>query len=337
MWPSCDAWSHPRRTLVTPVQPPVRRLPGRSVGAVVTDDTAPLRLGLVTPVVSLNPRAHGEWERTATPADLVAVARAADRAGMHHLTCSQHVAVPVDVEARRGHRYFDPLATLSWLAAATEHIRLASHVLVLGLHHPLGIVKSWGTLDRLSGGRVVLGVGVGTLAEEFDLLGARFEGRGTRADEAIAAIRASWGRPVPEFHGEGLDFADMVIDPTATSGTVPIWVGGRTRRSLRRALELGDGWVPFGMDDDAVALALSWGRDRPLREPGTAFEVILTAEGLDPVAEPGACGDRLAGLAALGATMVNVRMVHRSVAECIEQVEAVTEVAAGIGAGPATW
>jgi len=304
---------------------------------VAADDTIPLRLGLITPVVSLNPRAHGAWERTATPADLVAVARAADRAGLHHLTCSQHVAVPVDVEARRGHRYFDPLATLSWLAAATEHIRLASHVIVLGLHHPLEVVKSWGTLDRLSGGRVVLGVGVGTLQEEFDLLGARFAGRGPRADEAIAAIRASWGKPVPEFRGTEFDFGDMVVDPAAASGTVPIWVGGRTRRSLRRALSLGDGWVPFGLDDAAVADALAWGRGQGLRAPGRPFEVVLTAEGLDPVAHPGACADRLAGLVDVGATIVNVRLVHRSAAQCVEQVGAVAEVAAGIGAPAPTW
>lgn len=101
----------------------------------------------------------------------------------------------------RGTRYWDPLATLSYIAARTSRIGLCTAVLVLGYHHPLAIEKRFGTLDRVSGGRLVLGVGVGSLTEEFALLGVPFADRGRRADDAIPALRAAIGRRKPEYHG----------------------------------------------------------------------------------------------------------------------------------------
>ena len=131
-----------------------------------------LKLSISSPIVTLNPGAFGPWEPDATIEDLAKVAETADRAGYHHLTCSEHVALPAGELDRRGARYWDPLATLGYLAGRTRQIRLATHVLVLAYHHPLEIAKRYGTLDLVSGGRLILGVGVGTLKEEFDLLGA---------------------------------------------------------------------------------------------------------------------------------------------------------------------
>ena len=116
-----------------------------------------MRAGIITPVVTLNPRAHGTWEEAAGLPELTTLAEAADRLGYHHLTCSEHVAVPVEAAQRRGSRYWDPLATLGYLAACTSQIRLATHVLVLGYHHPLEIAKRYGTLDVVSRGRLILG------------------------------------------------------------------------------------------------------------------------------------------------------------------------------------
>ena len=147
-----------------------------------------MHIGIVSPVVVLHPGAHSEWERGGGISDLARVAECADRLGFHHLTCSEHVAVPVEVAEARGGTYWDPLATFGYIAARTTRIRLATQVLVLGYHHPLEIAKRYGTLDVVSGGRLVLGLGVGTLKEEFDLLGAAFEDRGARADDAIAAL-----------------------------------------------------------------------------------------------------------------------------------------------------
>src|SRR3954447_11431082 len=136
---------------------------------------ANLKLGIVTPVLTLLPRAHATWEETGTFADVTAIVQEAERLGHHHRTCPQHVGIPVDVAATRGGRYWDPLPTFGALSAHTSTIRFATHVLVLGYHHPLAIAKRYGTLDAISNGRVILGVGVGSLREEFDLLGAPFD------------------------------------------------------------------------------------------------------------------------------------------------------------------
>ena len=144
-----------------------------------------LKLSIGTPVVTMNPKAHAQWEETASIEDVARIAEAADRLGYHHLTCSEHIALPAAELARRGSRYWDPLATFGYLAARTSQIRFATSVLVLGYHHPLEIAKRYGTLDQVSNGRLILGVGVGTLEEEFDLLGAPFDQRGARADDAL--------------------------------------------------------------------------------------------------------------------------------------------------------
>jgi probable F420-dependent oxidoreductase len=291
-----------------------------------------LRLGLVTPVVSLNPRVARRWEVDAEADDLVEVAEAADLLGYHHLTCSEHVAVPAgDVTwsgAPRGTRYHDPAVTLSWLAARTTRIRLATHVLVAGYHHPVQVAKTYGTLDRLSGGRVVLGIGVGSSRTEFDLLGVPFQDRGARADDFLRALRAVWGRREPTYRGSHFDIDGVVVDPCATSPELRLWIGGRSARSLRRAVELGDGWVPFGLRPAQVAELLARARDTggwsSRRRP---FEVVLTAEELDAVGDPDGTVERLGELVRAGATIVGVRCRHESVAELVEQLEATAVLA----------
>lgn len=277
-------------------------------------EARPIRLGVTTPLVSMNRATATDWELTAGPDEMVAIARAADRLGYDFLTCSEHVAIPVERVERRGAVYWDPLATLSFLAAHTRRIRLATHVLVLGYHHPVQLVKQYSTLDRLSGGRVVLGVGAGALEEEFDLLGAEFDGRGDEMDRAIGEVRRHWGRT--EVDG-------FVYEPASERLDVEIWVGGRTGLSLRRAAQLGDGWVPFAMERDRMVAALQR-YDRP---PG--FAVILWAHGLDPLTEADRTIERIEETLALGATMVNTRVVARSVAHWIEQAEGVMELVGG--------
>ncbi|MGO9457514.1 MAG: LLM class flavin-dependent oxidoreductase, partial [Acidimicrobiales bacterium] len=137
------------------------------------------------------PDAHASWERDGTIEDIAALSRAAERFGYDYVTCSEHVMIPTEVAAVRGSRYWDPLATFGYLAAVTTRLRFATNVLVLGYHHPLEIAKRYGTLDQVTGGRVILGLGVGSLAEEFALLGAPFADRGARADDALGALRAT--------------------------------------------------------------------------------------------------------------------------------------------------
>ena len=110
--------------------------------------------------------------------------------------------------------------------------------LVLGYHHPLEIVKRYGTLDNVSNGRVILGLGVGSLKEEFDLLGAPFEDRGARGDDALRALRAALPSNEPTYDGEFYSFGGLTVDPCALQPHMPFWIGGRTKRSLRRAVTL---------------------------------------------------------------------------------------------------
>lgn len=290
-----------------------------------------LELGLVSPVVTRLPRAHGPWEAAATVDDLVRVARAADASGYHHLTCAEHVAVPASAAPTRGATYWDPVATLGFLAAVTERIRLVPSVVVVGYHHPLEVVKAYGTLDRLSGGRLTLGVGVGSLAEEFDLVGAPFADRGARADDALRAIRSAWAAApgVTSYAGEFHRWDEMVVDPGPVQERVPIWVGGRTARSLRRAVELGDGWCPFGLSPDELAALVrrasgtpAWAaRDRPLDL------VLQSPRAFDPLARPDEARRQLDALVAAGATHVAARLVSTSVDHAIEQAGALAALA----------
>ena len=153
-----------------------------------------VRLGVITPVATQMPGAHAAWEASAGIEEMVRVARTADELGFDHLTCSEHVAVPPADAEVRGATYWDPLATLSHLAAHTDRIRLATYVLVLAYHHPLELAKRYGTLDRISGGRLVLGVGVGTLEREFELLEVPMRRRGERADDALRASETRLGK-----------------------------------------------------------------------------------------------------------------------------------------------
>ena len=289
---------------------------------------AKLRVGIITPIVILLPRSHNEWEVDASVEDLVAIATKADRLGYHHLTASEHVAIPVDVEARRGMRYWDLLSTLAYLAAVTERIRLATNMVVLPYHHPIEILKHYGTLDRLSDGRLVLGVGVGSLREEFDLLGKQFDGRGEAADDALRAIRATWGQREPRYSGTRYTFDDVVVDPTGVQERVPIWVGGRTPRSLRRALELGDAWVPFLLDPNAVRSMLDEAVETPAwAEREQALDIALWPEpAVDPLREPDRIREQAAEHVDAGATILNYRFPSTSVMHHLEQMEALTQV-----------
>jgi len=267
------------------------------------------------------PGVSSPWERSATVADLARVAHTADELGFDHLTCAEHIAVPVDEAGQRGLTYWDPLSTFGFLAAHTSRIRLTTSVIVLGYHHPLEIAKRFGTLDRLSGGRLVLGVGVGSLAEEFDLLGAAFDGRGERADDAIRALRASLSTTCPSYQGTHYRFDGFAVEPCAVQEKVPIWVGGRTLRSLRRAVNLADGWIPFGLSTTDLQGMLAR-VDVP-----AGFETVLPAGPLDPIADPRRAMQRLTALRDVGATAVTVTVSAESADHYCDQLAALRDLA----------
>ncbi|MBD0738441.1 LLM class F420-dependent oxidoreductase [Streptomyces sp. CBMA29] len=277
------------------------------------------------------------WEADAGPAELAAVARAADRHGFAYVAVCDHIAVPRRLAAAMSTTWYDPVATLGYLAAVTERVRLLSHVAVVGLRHPLATAKQYATLDRLSGGRLILGVGAGHVVEEFDAVGADFAGRGGVLDETIDALKAALGEDeFPEHHGELYDFAGLGQRPRPVqTPRPPVWVGGSSPAALRRAALRGDGWLPQGDPRDRLPGQID--RVRRLRaEAGITgpIEIGAIAEPLY-VGEPGwhvgrhtlhgkpdALAESLRAYRAMGVDQIQVRFRSRGVAELLDQMAA---------------
>ena len=137
----------------------------------------------------------------------------------------------------------DPLIWLAYVAAATERIRLATGILILPQRNPVVLAKELATLDHLSGGRIILGIGIGWLAEEFAAIGVPFAERAARTDDHVAALRALWSDD-PTHHGEFTQFTDCIVSPRPAAGSIPIHVGGHSEAAARRAGRLGDGYFP---------------------------------------------------------------------------------------------
>lgn len=195
-------------------------------------------------------------------------------------------------------------------------MRLATQVLALGLHHPLAIAKRYGTLDRVSGGRLILGVGIGSIREEFELLGVPFRSRARRADEALRALRASLSRREPEFAGGFFNYSNMIVEPHAVQQDVPMWVGGRSAASLDRALALGDGWVPTDLSYEVIGALLGQ------RAVTDGFDVVLGTGQIDPIGQAARAVAAVGAAVDAGATVVNVIVRGHSAEHYCEQVEA---------------
>jgi probable F420-dependent oxidoreductase len=187
-----------------------------------------------------------------------------------------------------GAAWYEPAVTLGFVAGITQRIRLLSHVLILPYHNPLSVAKQYATLDQLSGGRVILGVGSGHLKPEFGALGASFDERGAVTDEYIRIIKTLWTNESASYEGRYFQFRDMHLAPRPMQQPhPPFWVGGNSRRAARRAAELGDGWVPFDVTPDEVRDRLDYvqstleGRDGPLDVVVPASPIELTAKAVD--------------------------------------------------------
>jgi len=247
----------------------------------------------------------------------VELAQAAEAAGFESVWTVEHVVVPHAYQSRypysasgrmgEGLEDFpipDPLIWLAYVASATRTIKLGTAILILPQRNPVVTAKAAATLDHLAGGgRVLLGIGVGWLAEEFAALGVPFEDRGPRADEYVAAMRALWSQERASFGGRYVRFADVFCRPRPRDGRIPIIVGGDTRAAARRAGRLGDGYfpargVPGELFDEMRRAAEAAGRDPAAVEitvaaPATAGEIeALSRHGVARVAVPvsGAAG-----------------------------------------------
>ncbi|WP_101784704.1 LLM class flavin-dependent oxidoreductase [Nonomuraea indica] len=211
------------------------------------------------------------------PATLRRWARTVEGLGFDLLMVSDHVAVTPDVAEQYPAPFYEPFTTLSWLAGVTDRVRLGTTVLIAPYRHPLLVARMAANLNDLSGGRLVLGVGVGWARQEFAALGAPFQRRGALTDELLTTLRAAWA-----------DSGDY------RAGTIPLWVGGNSDAGLRRAVRLGDAWhplrntLPWLREAAGRMKAVAAEEGRPV--PGFAPRVVLRLTS-SPVTGPG----RLAG------------------------------------------
>lgn len=189
-------------------------------------------------------------------ADAMEICRTAEAAGFESLWGGEHVILPTRIESKYPYTADgkipaepdtpipDPLIWLAFAAAAAPTLRLGTCILIVPQRNPVVLAKELATLDRLSGGRVELGIGVGWLREEFDALGVPWARRGARNDEYVAAMRALWQGPHASFHGEFVDFESVTCSPRPVNGAIPILVGGDTDAAIRRAVRIADGYFP---------------------------------------------------------------------------------------------
>lgn len=215
-----------------------------TVGATVVPEGR-LVFGIQLPVQSQSTIYVDEWEKEAGPPELAAVARQADQSGFFYVAVCDHTAIPRRLAGAMGTTWYDTVATLGWLAALTSSVRLLSHVYVAALRHPLRAAKEMATLDVLSGGRLIVGVGAGHVAEEFDMLGADFAKRGALLDEAVDGIAAALSEEFPVLAGPAFAASELGVAPRPLQQPrPPIWVGGSSPAALRRAAGRGEGWLP---------------------------------------------------------------------------------------------
>lgn len=274
------------------------------------------------------------------------LARAAEALGYDAVSVTDHPFPPQSWIKAGGHFAHEPLVALSYAAAATTTIALHTNIYVVAYRNPFLAARGVASLDVLSGGRVILGVAAGYLRGEFDALGADFDARNEVLDRSLTAMRSAWsGQPV-DFEGLGARAQGNVMAPgPAQPGGPPIWVGGNTKRAIRRAVELGQGWMPFpqvrgtskytrtadieSMEDlaERIGFARSLmeevGRTAPLDICFVPFGLSLL-DRRQP--DFGAIADAVPELFALGVTWLSVAFQAESRSEQLDQMERFADV-----------
>jgi probable F420-dependent oxidoreductase len=280
--------------------------------------SAPMRFTVQLPTDRV-----GQAEEFLSAEAIAVMARGAEDAGFDACFVTDH-PIPADRWlATGGHHALDPFVALSFAAAATRRIRLQTHVLVGAYRNPFLAAKAVASLDVLSGGRVIVGLAAGYLQAEFEALGVPFDERNELADEAIEVMRRAWSEDGIVHEGHHFRASGNTALPRPLQERPPIWIGGNSRRAIRRAVELADGWLPFpaprkmaarigtaameSLDDlragldYAVEHAAKVGRATPLDVCFSPFGLDMRSDGLP---EPAAFRDQVGELQAIGVTWV---------------------------------
>jgi probable F420-dependent oxidoreductase len=198
------------------------------------------------------------------PMQAIRLAQASEAAGFESIWTVDHVVVPGGYQSRYPYDpsgrlpsgeetvFPDPLIWLAFVASRTSTLRLGTGILIVPQRNPLVLAKELATLDHLSGGRMILGAGIGWLAEEFQALGVPFAGRGTRTEESIAAMRALWSEERASFEGTTASFIDCYLRPQPPGGSIPVHLGGHSDAAARRVGRIGDGFFPMGISPEQL-------------------------------------------------------------------------------------
>ena len=197
------------------------------------------------------------------PQFLIPMSEKADGLGFDSVWVPEHLVFPAKIESKYPYNpdagpplpstpLFDPLIALTYVAARTKNVQLGTGVYILPLRHPISIARMVASLDVLSEGRVLLGVGVGWLAEELESVGVDFETRGPRSDEIVHLIRRLWTEERVTSNERFYPFAEVGFEPKPARSPVPILVGGETKPAMRRAARIGDGWFGVGQTPESA-------------------------------------------------------------------------------------
>jgi probable F420-dependent oxidoreductase len=292
--------------------------------------------GMQLPIQSQSTIYVQPWEVEAGPDDLAAVALACEAAGFFYVGVCDHTFIPERLAGAMSTTWYDTIATLGWLAGVTSSIRLLSHIYVIALRHPLRAAKEFATLDALSDGRVICGVGAGHVVEEFALMGPDFDHRGPATDEAIVGLAAALVDEYPTLPGPRWEASGLGLRPRPVQvPRPPIWVGGSSPAALRRTARFADGWLPQSLGPDVELLSElrrlrhEYRDDAPLDIGGLSDSLYV---GTPPAGfelprgtvsgSPEQLADYLRPFREAGVGQVQVRFPSRSVEELCEQIAA---------------
>lgn len=279
-----------------------------------------MKLGFAMPHLLRLKATCQPWEAAVTGADQTRLAKWAEELGYAMISVPEHHIIPREHVDLSGPHHFSAYTAMSYLAGATERIRVNSCIAILPLQHPIVTAKALSTMDWLSGGRVTVTFAVGWLKEEFDLLGVPFHERGAMTEEFVQAIIELWTKENPEFEGKYVSFRDVAFEPKPVQDPhPPVWFGGDADPVLGRVARYGSGWWPFLTKPEEIPAKLDFIRSRPdyagnLTDVFYGFATSRVGEGhsvrSDPKARPGMAKqeiiDRLGWFKELGVTMSSV-------------------------------
>jgi probable F420-dependent oxidoreductase len=274
-----------------------------------------MRLGIHLPQIG----------RKAGPNAIRRAAEQAEQLGFADVWTSEHIILPDGAPYPPSPLFYDPVLALTWAAAYTSRVGLGTSVLILPMRHPLPLAKELSTLHNLSGGRLILGVGVGWLEPEFAALGVPFNERGRRMDEGIAMMRAVWSQDPVTFEAKYIsaEIRDMTMLPQPIS-PIPMWHGSRSEAAHRRTVRVGDGWHGSQVTpEQAKEVVARLRRDRP--EPEFTVSIRSHWDGRDV----GMMQERVAAYADAGVQHIMVHPQDREIDDWDTVIEGVGKLAVG--------